>query len=394
MNAHTAEQQAQLEHIINCNIWEPPSPPSDFTSDAEDEEDTAPAEHHHHSDTLASPATSATASTTPSKGDENSNSSNKHQTRTSSRLSRHSTNNDHECDIWSTKKKKTSTILKQLELEVPGYRLVKDYDYDSVYRDNNNNNDTTNHDNNNSNVNKSDTSSSSDRLPNEYDEQFRKAYEAGYIVSYHPETGNSNNSTADNNHEDEVSDVEEELRQVLEDIDDNILFWDINDNTLFDDNSLGSSSNMLSGSISNSSSSSGIVINNSAETIAAMGKRGYVCKFFEIGRWSESEVQLFKEFLCAFGCDWRKISKLMLSKTEKQVESFFINNRYDLRCQLCGSTTDDHLLLLCDSCDRAYHTYCLNPPLTKLPSPNEPWYCTPACHSIHSKVFSITTIIR
>jgi hypothetical protein len=114
-------------------------------------------------------------------------------------------------------------------------------------------------------------------------------------------------------------------------------------------------------------------------------KNAIVGKFFDSNSWSEEETLLFKELLCAFGCDWSKISKLMMSKTEKQLEAFFTNNRYDLRCELCGSTADDQLLLLCDSCDRAYHTYCLQPPLTKVPT--TAWFCTKDCQSIHTKVW-------
>ena len=34
--------------------------------------------------------------------------------------------------------------------------------------------------------------------------------------------------------------------------------------------------------------------------------------------------------------------------------------------------------ILCDKCDQEYHTFCLNPPMKKLPGPDEPWEC-PAC---------------
>lgn len=32
-------------------------------------------------------------------------------------------------------------------------------------------------------------------------------------------------------------------------------------------------------------------------------------------------------------------------------------------CEFCKGTAHDDQLLLCDSCDRGYHTYCLSPPL-------------------------------
>eukprot|EP01018_Ginkgo_biloba_P007288 Gb_22434 [translate_table: standard] len=45
-------------------------------------------------------------------------------------------------------------------------------------------------------------------------------------------------------------------------------------------------------------------------------------------------------------------------------------------CKVCGIDKDDDSVLLCDTCDSEYHTYCLNPPLAKIPEGN--WYC-PSC---------------
>lgn len=36
-------------------------------------------------------------------------------------------------------------------------------------------------------------------------------------------------------------------------------------------------------------------------------------------------------------------------------------------CVLCKGLQDEDNLLLCDKCDDGYHTYCLDPPLTKVP---------------------------
>ncbi|GAB2276541.1 hypothetical protein Dimus_011260 [Dionaea muscipula] len=47
-------------------------------------------------------------------------------------------------------------------------------------------------------------------------------------------------------------------------------------------------------------------------------------------------------------------------------------------CKVCGIDKDDDAVLLCDTCDAEYHTYCLNPPLTRIPEGN--WYC-PLCVS-------------
>uniref|UniRef100_K3YP80 PHD-type domain-containing protein n=4 Tax=Setaria TaxID=4554 RepID=K3YP80_SETIT len=47
-------------------------------------------------------------------------------------------------------------------------------------------------------------------------------------------------------------------------------------------------------------------------------------------------------------------------------------------CKVCGIDRDDESVLLCDNCDSEYHTYCLNPPLARIPLGN--WYC-PSCLS-------------
>ncbi|KAJ3679082.1 hypothetical protein LUZ60_017093 [Juncus effusus] len=45
-------------------------------------------------------------------------------------------------------------------------------------------------------------------------------------------------------------------------------------------------------------------------------------------------------------------------------------------CKVCGVDRDDKSVLLCDTCDSEYHTYCLSPPLARIPEGN--WYC-PGC---------------
>jgi hypothetical protein len=45
-------------------------------------------------------------------------------------------------------------------------------------------------------------------------------------------------------------------------------------------------------------------------------------------------------------------------------------------CEACHDDADDENLLLCDTCDSGYHTYCLKPKLTRIPSGE--WHC-PKC---------------
>ncbi|VDP18998.1 unnamed protein product [Echinostoma caproni] len=48
----------------------------------------------------------------------------------------------------------------------------------------------------------------------------------------------------------------------------------------------------------------------------------------------------------------------------------------DTQCEVCGLPNNEDQLLLCDHCDRGYHTYCLPNPLSSIP-PGD-WFC-PDC---------------
>ncbi|KAL3876357.1 hypothetical protein ACJMK2_034214 [Sinanodonta woodiana] len=50
-------------------------------------------------------------------------------------------------------------------------------------------------------------------------------------------------------------------------------------------------------------------------------------------------------------------------------------------CGLCGTSDNDDQLLFCDDCDRGYHMYCLNPPLTEPPEGN--WSCHLCIEEFH-----------
>lgn len=47
-------------------------------------------------------------------------------------------------------------------------------------------------------------------------------------------------------------------------------------------------------------------------------------------------------------------------------------------CRVCFNKFGKEKTILCDKCDQEYHTFCLNPPMKKLPTADEPWEC-PAC---------------
>lgn len=42
-------------------------------------------------------------------------------------------------------------------------------------------------------------------------------------------------------------------------------------------------------------------------------------------------------------------------------------------CSACERPGDDDHLMLCDQCDRGYHTYCVDPPFAAVP--DDSWVC-------------------
>ncbi|XP_059156540.1 zinc finger protein ubi-d4-like isoform X2 [Physella acuta] len=50
-------------------------------------------------------------------------------------------------------------------------------------------------------------------------------------------------------------------------------------------------------------------------------------------------------------------------------------------CGLCGTSDNDDQLLFCDDCDRGYHMYCLNPPLSEPPEGS--WSCHLCIEEFH-----------
>lgn len=51
-------------------------------------------------------------------------------------------------------------------------------------------------------------------------------------------------------------------------------------------------------------------------------------------------------------------------------------SHFDTNCEVCQSPDDEAHLLLCDHCDRGFHTYCLPQPLSSIPDGD--WFC-PDC---------------
>ena len=44
-----------------------------------------------------------------------------------------------------------------------------------------------------------------------------------------------------------------------------------------------------------------------------------------------------------------------------------------VHCQICSERGDDAFMLLCDACNRGFHTFCLDEPVDQVPTGD--WYC-------------------
>lgn len=60
-----------------------------------------------------------------------------------------------------------------------------------------------------------------------------------------------------------------------------------------------------------------------------------------------------------------------------------------VNCMICNRSDNEDVLLLCDGCNRGFHTYCLNPRLERVPEGN--WiceHCSPVIHLTDSAYFN------
>lgn len=100
---------------------------------------------------------------------------------------------------------------------------------------------------------------------------------------------------------------------------------------------------------------------------------------------SENFERLYENEVLSLIGKLQEFSKLesLNAETKVEVDSFLVSSNEIPKapwdegvCKVCGIDKDDDSVLLCDSCDAEYHTYCLNPPLARIPEGN--WYC-PSC---------------
>ena len=79
-------------------------------------------------------------------------------------------------------------------------------------------------------------------------------------------------------------------------------------------------------------------------------------------------VQLYKDLLVR----WDPLGRGLTSTSRKSSSPVKLSSpraggrHKELHnCEMCGASSDQHLLVHCDVCHRAYHLHCLTPPLTK-----------------------------
>ncbi|KAL4586920.1 hypothetical protein LXL04_011568 [Taraxacum kok-saghyz] len=101
----------------------------------------------------------------------------------------------------------------------------------------------------------------------------------------------------------------------------------------------------------------------------------------------KQEVVALMEKSMDYGNEETK-KELNMMMIETITATLFIAPWEDGICKVCGKDENDHILLLCDRCDAEYHTYCLDPPLQRVPKAS--WYCPPCISFITSQSQSQT----
>ncbi|KAI7906060.1 uncharacterized protein BX663DRAFT_250263 [Cokeromyces recurvatus] len=56
-------------------------------------------------------------------------------------------------------------------------------------------------------------------------------------------------------------------------------------------------------------------------------------------------------------------------------------------CLVCQSKNDESKIVICNRCDRGYHTFCCNPPLKYIPK--DDWYCEQCSDNQHKIGYSL-----
>ncbi|KAG8179157.1 hypothetical protein JTE90_023619 [Oedothorax gibbosus] len=86
-----------------------------------------------------------------------------------------------------------------------------------------------------------------------------------------------------------------------------------------------------------------------------------------------------KKFQKIINLDFNATIKVKPKKRKRQRVYYDVS----VHCEVCKESTNAGVLLLCDSCDLAYHCKCLTPPVTEIP--NIRWHC-PVCVDVESRL--------
>eukprot|EP01119_Soliformovum_irregulare_P009852 TRINITY_DN2371_c0_g1_i1.p1 TRINITY_DN2371_c0_g1~~TRINITY_DN2371_c0_g1_i1.p1 ORF type:complete len:831 (-),score=259.15 TRINITY_DN2371_c0_g1_i1:1504-3996(-) len=99
--------------------------------------------------------------------------------------------------------------------------------------------------------------------------------------------------------------------------------------------------------------------------------------------WSDEEITALATGVEQFGFgSWSEIlatypllSSYSISQIRaKYIEKFGPPNQEEAKnCEICHKIENEECTLLCDGCDREFHTYCLDPPVPEIPK--GAWYC-------------------
>jgi hypothetical protein len=89
---------------------------------------------------------------------------------------------------------------------------------------------------------------------------------------------------------------------------------------------------------------------------------------------SESDrSKLIRELKGAGDLDYDSTPKEILEKAAALDLTGHVVEDFGTGCLACGDDDDHANILLCETCNAEYHTYCLSPPLRAVPAGD--WYC-------------------
>jgi len=90
---------------------------------------------------------------------------------------------------------------------------------------------------------------------------------------------------------------------------------------------------------------------------------------------SDSDINLRKKIIRCTQCYtcYHPTCVEISSEVMKVVQTYAWKCPLCKMCDICNISGDDDKIILCDGCDRGYHTFCLRPPLKELPEGD--WLC-------------------